>query len=175
MRDSKHFCCLEDLQRHLSALLSQHDLEHVCLLEKSLAGSKVNLYMTALSNIRCLPPPVAHTKHPDRWTACAGVEWFCRGVGGQYWFNVYCTRREKGPTAIFFFFFTRLTLDQSHHTFSQGNSSPPPSFPLTLRCICSLFHFYSVKGKKKKKKKNKVDKGCPPSSQQGWGWGWGYR
>lgn len=78
-------------------------------------------------------------------------------------------------------FLTRLTLDQSHHTLSQGTSAfflllfftfSPFSFPPTLRCICSLFHFYSVKGIKKKKK-NKVDKGCPPSSQQRGGVGWG--
>lgn len=62
----------------------------------------------------------------------------------------------SGDFCFFFFFF---------FTFS------PFSFPPTLRCICSLFHFYSVKGKKKKK--NKVDKGCPPSSQQRGGVGWG--
>lgn len=53
-----------------------------------------------------------------------------------------------------FFFFYLLPLSFSSHS---------------LRCIRSLFHFYSVKGKKKKRKKrkkNKVDKGCPPSSQQ---------
>lgn len=52
-------------------------------------------------------------------------------------------------------FLTRLTLDQSHHTVSQGRVSlsfhplPPPFF-LFLSHICSFFHFYSVKGKRRK-------------------------
>lgn len=74
-------------------------------------------------------------------------------------------------------FLTRLTLDQSHHTFSQGTSAffpffftfSPFSFPPTLRCICSLFRFYSVKGKKKKKTRS--TKVVLPAVNRGVGWG----
>lgn len=134
----------------------------------------MNLYMTALSNIHTplTTPTSSSPKRPrqaDRWTARAGAEWFWRGWGViLIQCLLYLDREGANGT-----FLTRLTLDESHHTFSQGTCVfffffflPSPLF-FFLSAMHSFFHFYSVKGKKRKnEKKNKVDKGCPPSSQQ---------
>lgn len=62
-------------------------------------------------------------------------------------------------------FLTRLTLDQSHHTFSQGTYVFFFLFTFSPFFVCNAF-ILSFLFCLKKKKKNKVDKGCPPSSQQ---------
>lgn len=132
----------------------------------------------------CPPHTAAPTKRPDAQTGgrhTRGQDAAGGGgaLGGRYWLDVYCTWREKRADGAFL---TRLTLNQSHQTFSQGTpdffllpftSFPSPfSLPPALRCICSPFHFYSVKGKSERERergKNKVDKGCPPSSGGGRG------
>lgn len=141
---------------------------------KSLAESKMDLYMTALSNIYTAPSTSASSantpRETDRCMARAGAEYFQRGRAGGWAILIQCLlcSESEGANGVFL---TRLTLDQSHHTFSQGTFFSflffqPPFPPPTLHYIHSLFHFYSVKGKRKKKKKNKVDKGCPPGSQK---------
>lgn len=141
----------------------------------------MNLYMTALSNIYTPPStPTSSPKPPrraDRWTAHAGAEWFWRGWvgdidsmstvlgerGGQ---RLFSYKANSGPISshilsgdlsffLFFFFYLLLLFFSSH----------------SLRCIRSLFHFYSVKGKKKKKKQGRQRL----SSQQSTEGGGGYR
>lgn len=128
----------------------------------------MNLYMTALSNIHSPSTPTSSSpKPPDGQTGGRHAPGQNGSGGGGWAILIQCLlylEREGANGA----FLTRLTLDQSHHTFSQGTYAffyPLPLFfsSHSLRWICSLFHFYPVKGKKKK---NKVDKGCPPSSQQ---------
>lgn len=117
------------------------------------------------------PHTAAHTKRPDVQTGGRHARrQNASGGGGAILIQCLLYLEREGANGAFL---TRLTLDQSHHTFSQGTPDffflyllPPVSLPPTLRCICSLFHFYSVKGKREGEKKNKVDKGCPPSSQQ---------
>lgn len=137
----------------------------------------MNLYMTALSNIHTPPqaPPPPHPNPTAGQTGGRHAQGQRASGGGGWAILIQCLlylEREEANGA----FLTRLTLDQSHHTFSQGTwaslffyfflPSPPFFSSRSLRCIHSPFHFYSVKDKKEKEKKNKVDKGCPPSIQQ---------
>lgn len=181
MRDSKHFCCLEALRTAEASICSSVSTwPWACAPIRAkvwLDPKWICTWRLCQTSIH-LPPPAAHTKRPDRWTACAEAEWFCRGwvanidsmstvLGerrGQRHFFFY--KANSGPISSHI-----LSGDLCFFFFSFFFTFSPFSFPPTLRCICSLFHFYSVKGKRKKEKKHKVDKGCPPSSQQGWGGG----
>lgn len=138
----------------------------------------MNLYMTALSNIHT--PPSTHT----RWLTqscqtCRQVDgtrssrMLRGGVGWPILIQCLLYLEREGANGAFL---TRLTLDQSHHTFSQGipdfslpPSRPPVSLPPTLRCICSLFHFYSVKGKREGEKKTRSTKVVLPAVNRGSG------
>lgn len=123
----------------------------------------MNLNMTALSNIHGLrtTPPATYLPAPSCFQAGRQVDSMGRtkmllvgGGGGMILIQrlLYLERGEgEGASSIFL---TRLTLDQSHHTFSQGTFffftfSPPLSF--SLHCILS-FIFILLRQKKKKKK-----------------------
>lgn len=144
----------------------------------------MNLYMTALSNIHTPPSTPTSSSHKpprraDRWTARVEAEWFWRGwvanidsmstvLGERRGQRRFSYKANSGPISSHtlsgdFCFFLFLFF-----TFS------PFSFPPTLRCICSLFHFYSVKGIKKKKK-TRSTKVVLPAVNRGVGWGGGYR
>ena len=108
---------------------------------KSLTGSKMNLYMTALSNIHTPPStptsssptpthPPTHSPPPDTQTGGRHAQGQNGSGGGEWVILIQCPlylEREGANGA----FLTRLTVDQSHHTFSQGTFFfflPIPSF-----------------------------------------------
>lgn len=142
----------------------------------------MNLYMTALSNIHT--PSSAHTRRlTQSGQTCRQVDGTRSSrmlLGGAILIQCLLYLEREGANGAFL---TRLTLDQSHHTFSQGTPEffflhlPPVSLPPTLRCICSLFHFYSVKGKREGEKKTRSTKVVLPAVNRGSGVGveGGYR
>lgn len=175
--------CLSALPMHLWAPLPRRDrkdLEHVGLLEQKSGwiqnefghdGSVKHPYSprptTSSSSSR---KPLTHP--PDVQTGARHAQSH-RGSGGGGWpILIPCLLYLEGEEANGAFL-TRLTLDQSHHTFSQGTSAFLPSSPsLCPPALCTVFVlsfiFILLKAKRERggKKKNKVGKGCPPGSQQ---------
>lgn len=91
-----------------------------------------------------LPPPAAHPNPQDRQTGGRRVQRQNGSAGGGWAILIQCLlylEREGANGA----FLTRLTLDQSHHTFSQGTWAffflPSPPF---LFLPLSALHLFSL-------------------------------
>lgn len=114
-------------------------------------------------------------RRADRWTARARAGWRWRGwvagidststvLGERRGQRRFPYKANSGPISShilsgdsrFFFFFSLLP------------SPSPFSLPPTRRCICSPFHFYSVKGKREREGGKKQGR-QRLSSQQSWG------
>lgn len=127
MKDSKHFCCLEALnstERRLSALQSQRDLERVRLLAQKSGWIQNEFVHDGSVKHPCtsssLYPHQQFTQTPQTGRQVDGTRRGQSASGGGGWaILIQCLlylEREEANGA----FLTRLTLDQSHHTFSQG-------------------------------------------------------
>lgn len=128
------------------------------------------------------PHTAAHTKRPDVQTGGRHArQQNASGVGGVvgWLILIQCLlylKREGANGA----FLTRLTLDQSHHTFSQGTPdfffftfSPPFLFlPLCVAFVLS-FIFILLKAKEREKKKQGRQRLSSQQSTEGAGWGLG--